>query len=357
MEVKSTFRNHMLDIIKGVCILFVIITHYDWQESERSSLLFPFWIDMAVPVFMVISGYANAASYKQNQIQCLADIYSFRFLIKKLLRFTIPFSIIYILEVFIEICMEGNLLFNGSFSYINIFTCFLSGGWGPGSYYYPIMIQFVFVFPIVYFVIKRNHTLGFVFCLLANAIFEILQYSYGMNESFYRLLLFRYLMLIAFGCFLYQNREKIFRLSGGIVSLAIGASFIILFVYKNHPPVFITYWTSTCWIAGLYVLPILTMLIKLDFRCTVLEMLGRASYNIFLVQMVYYKFYASNIYEKIERRRYELLASIVICIVIGLVFYWGESFFTKKIIKRLERFSIKKDNSISDWLDRQLFKS
>ncbi len=80
---------------------------------------------MAVSGFYGYIGYANAASYKtKHQIQCLADIFRFAF-DKKAIAVYHPFSITNILRGFIEICMEGNLLFNVSFSYINIFTCFL----------------------------------------------------------------------------------------------------------------------------------------------------------------------------------------------------------------------------------------
>ena len=79
---------------------------------------------------------------------------------------------------------------------------YLCGGWGPGSYYYPLMIQFVFVFPIIYFVIKENSRRGLVICLVVNILYEILKWAYEMNIECYRLLLFRYIFIIAFGCYL-----------------------------------------------------------------------------------------------------------------------------------------------------------
>lgn len=55
-------RYTNLDVVKGICILMAIFTHYDWSDKQRILLLFPFWIDMAVPVFMVITGYVSALS-------------------------------------------------------------------------------------------------------------------------------------------------------------------------------------------------------------------------------------------------------------------------------------------------------
>lgn len=58
-------RNGFLDIIKAFCILFVIITHDSISDSFRLKTLFPFWINMAVPMFMIISGYVYAISFEK----------------------------------------------------------------------------------------------------------------------------------------------------------------------------------------------------------------------------------------------------------------------------------------------------
>lgn len=57
-------RYRSVDFIKGICILFIIITHHSWSKAEMSKYLFPFWIDMAVPLFMIISGFVYSESYK-----------------------------------------------------------------------------------------------------------------------------------------------------------------------------------------------------------------------------------------------------------------------------------------------------
>ena len=66
-------------------------------------MLFPFWIDMAVPMFMVISGYVNAKSFEIKNIRCLEDAYQKSLLITKLIRFLVPFLITFALETVIQI--------------------------------------------------------------------------------------------------------------------------------------------------------------------------------------------------------------------------------------------------------------
>jgi fucose 4-O-acetylase-like acetyltransferase len=56
----------MLDALKGICIIFVVITHFRWTEELRLLLFFPFTIHMAVPIFMLISGYVYAVVYKEQ---------------------------------------------------------------------------------------------------------------------------------------------------------------------------------------------------------------------------------------------------------------------------------------------------
>ena len=145
-------RNHIIDILKGICIIFIILDHYtNWGHELRLLLLFPYWITMAVPILMIISGYVYSLSFKHHSINTFKDAYHYKFVISKCIRYIIPFLIAYLLELAISAYDNG--LQNIIVPWINgLFT----GGWGPGSYYYPIMLQFVFIFPIIYFIIQTR---------------------------------------------------------------------------------------------------------------------------------------------------------------------------------------------------------
>lgn len=65
---NNTSRKPVLDILKGLCIIMIIITHYGWSEKTRLCGLFPYTVDMAVPVFMIISGYVFSNSYIKKGI-------------------------------------------------------------------------------------------------------------------------------------------------------------------------------------------------------------------------------------------------------------------------------------------------
>ena len=117
-----------------------------------------------------------------------------------MIRYTVPFFITYVIEV-VYLFLVGRL--SVSFEDIwSIVLSFFNGGKGQGSYYFPIMIQFVFIFPVIYFVIRKYDLTGLVYCFFANAVFEILKTAYGMSAVEYRLLVFRYLFIIAAGCYI-----------------------------------------------------------------------------------------------------------------------------------------------------------
>ncbi len=333
-------RNHVVDILKGICIICVIITHYNWKNSVRLIPMFPFFIDMAVPVFMIVSGYVYAISFEKHNISSIGQAYQIDYLIDKLLRYTIPFIIIYVLELI-------------AFYRIDVVYCkreiiwnFFTGGFGYGSYYYPIMIQFIFVFPIVFFLIKRLEFFGLVLTGFLNALYELLQWSYYVSPEHYRLLLFRYLLLIAFGCYMYLKKGKI-RKPIGIVSVLTGILFIWIYIYRNYTPHIVIHWTSTSFLAALYIMPVIGLLLcsttNSRIKCPPIELLGKASYHIFLSQMYYYQFvmYPLQVRYADASTISLLLISIVVCLSSGLLFYVVETAITKRILKGIHAMDIK----------------
>ena len=103
LYMQSPKRNPFLDIIKAFCILFVIITHDQISDAFRLRAFFPFCINMAVPMFMIISGYVYAASFDRNSISKIEDAYTLKFLLPKFIRYTVPFLMMFVVEIVGEI--------------------------------------------------------------------------------------------------------------------------------------------------------------------------------------------------------------------------------------------------------------
>lgn len=330
---KSEDRNYFLDILKGICILFVIITHFGWEAEERLRYGFPFWIDMAVPVFMIISGYVYALSYRRKGVDSFEKAYKLSIILGNAVRYTVPFLMV----CSVELCFK--MKFGGGTAG-SIIRWILNGGSGPGSYYYPIMIQYILIYPIIYFSIKRKGYKGLAFCSFINLAYEIMQNLYGMGETCYRMLIFRYILAISFGCFLGLHSEKIKQI-WYILSLAVGSLFILSVEYWGYSPRIVIYWTRTSMFAILYTAPIFYWgLSKLqEIRCQMLEIIGKASFHIFLVQMVYYA-YANAFVQRLEiKRLVHLGVNLILCIGVGILFYYIEMPIGKWLKMKVEIIS------------------
>lgn len=322
-------RDHSVDFLKGICILFVVVTHYAWTDTERLRLLFPFWIDMAVPIFMILSGFVFTKSYLKHHITTYEQAYSYENWLGKLIRFSLPFLIAFFAEE--VVCRFLGVIRHSASEAL---TAFWGGGFGPGSYYYPILVQFIFYFPVLFFLVQKYRFKGLVLCGGINLLFEFFKTIYGMNAEFYRLLIFRYTLVIAFGCYLalgdYPKSAKRF-----IPASILGIAYILATKYFGFKPLLTELWSGTSIWAILYILPIAAWLIankKLRFRP--IELLGKASYNIFLVQMVYYNT-AYLVYRQIGRRSLQILVNIAICVSLGLLFYYAETPITKAIGRKV----------------------
>ena len=324
-------RYNNLDVIKGICILLVVFTHFSWSEDDRLRFLFPFWVDMAVPIFMIVSGYVYSLSFEKHGLDTISKSYSIFISSKKVIRYTVPFLLIFILEVILETIKQGHLYSPGS-----LFYFFLRGANGPGSYYYPVLFQLVFLFPIIYFIIKKFDFNGLIICFIINYIYEILKNAYYINDASYRLLVFRYIFVIAFGCYLAVGKKQI-KWQIYLAWFGIGVMYIVLFRFFGITPIFTQYWTGTSFWACMYILPIAAFLIsRKNLRFKPLEIIGKASYNIFLFQMVFYGYCSglvNNLFSFINSKLLLLFLYIMICVTIGIVFYYIETPLTKLIIK------------------------
>lgn len=71
MNLASVNRVNQLDWLKAFAIIMVLITHTLQSLNIYSDALIigrPFWIDMAVPIFMIISGFTFSMSAEKNNI-------------------------------------------------------------------------------------------------------------------------------------------------------------------------------------------------------------------------------------------------------------------------------------------------
>ena len=310
-------RNGFLDIVKGAATVMVLITHYNWSDKWRLNLLFPYWVSMAVPLFMIITGYLSAASLERSGVKTLRAAYELKPLFKKIARYTLPFLYMYIVEIIIR-SLSGNMP-----SPLSVLVYFFGGGFGEyGTYYFPVLIQITLIFPLIFFVVRSNKKWGLLVCFVLNLGLEIIKNVVDMSGGVYRLLAFRYIFVVAAGCYIYfyGNTAKYYR---RVLACAVGALYIWLVNYTSYEPKIFIFWTATTMLTTFFVAPVFAYFVEgKPLHCAPLELIGRACYHIFLAQIIFYNYVAPHIYRAVESKALELLLCLTISLVMGLGYYY-----------------------------------
>lgn len=329
-------RNRFIDALKGLLAIMVVLTHYSWQNGEEQTFLFCYIINFAVPMFIFISGYLSAVSFEKKGINSFREAYSLKVILPKFLRLAIPFTIAFVAEwVIFRILglFEVGIIEFGLFAFC---IDWIKGGYGMGSYYFPIMVQFIFIVPVIFMVVKAYGKKGLWGCFFANAVFELLKTAYGMNDYEYRLLFFRYIFVASAGVYLALYGARVKNKWLEVVELVIGAGFVYLFTSTGYEPKVLNYWRTTCFPTCLFIVPIMNFLIsKVKRGFLPLEVIGKASFNVFLVQMIYYSTYFEYVNAYVSNYVLCIVYAVIICVVAGLLFYFAESRITSFVVKKL----------------------
>ena len=283
---KTEGYDPTFDYIKGLSILFVILTHCINSQMHQYSL-FCLWGDMAVPIFILIQIFHAYKKGLGKSKHDLGRIY------KRVLR---PFLVIQVL-LFALMVVGG-----GKFS--TLCSEFIeSGGQGAGSYYVWIYVQFALILPWVAPLLSKMNKLSLliVMIMLSEAL-EILCSEIQIASWLYRLLMFRYVFLIYCGIELLRDGIVI---SKSTMALSIiSAAAILVFNYTDmdmQPFFFKTGWKVFHWPCYFFVSGLLLYLLVKSFDYmkqefakihSIITDMGKFSYEIFLFQMVFFFFLA-----------------------------------------------------------------
>lgn len=166
-------RCALFDNIKAVCILFVVLTHLPWTDVWRSRLLFPFWVDMAVPFFLLISAVLRTQKldYNRGEGGRTRLCWSPKQLRRAFGRLMCPYIVIAVIELLADLVLHRALVPTDSAKAFLYWLC--TGLTGPGSYYVPIMVQFTLFFPCIAVLFSKNRHIGLLSCFFAESCIRI----------------------------------------------------------------------------------------------------------------------------------------------------------------------------------------
>jgi peptidoglycan/LPS O-acetylase OafA/YrhL len=324
-------RDIRLDILKMFSIVSVILIH-TFTEIQKMEIFAYFNIIQAVPIFLIITGYNLTNSYQNKGICNLRECYSYKNIYHRLSGIIIPFIIIFIIEMLIATRYK---LYG--FSITNIFKLFIEGGNGPGSYYIPLIIEVMLIFPLLYRLALKSTKKLLAVTFTVNLLFELFAYYINMPNSIYSVNLLRYIFLIAIGINIVLGKsEKSLVIVIGIISS--------IYIYAVHY-LGIRFTTQSSWgsqniFSFFYTALIFIILMKYlprKINSKIIEKLtiiGQASFSIFLVQKVYF-WYIKQIIGVSTFTNLEVLKNLSVCILLGITFHYIIK-YTKIFIKKIE---------------------
>lgn len=310
-----TERNHFIDISKGIAIILVLFNHYEWQSDSLLNTHLYYWIiTMAVPIFMLCTGYVTAMSFEKKQIT-FEQSKSRKIIVPKLVRYIMPFVWFYIAETvftfvsiktgFLEYISTLDFPYNAGYAdkkmtLLGSIVFFFAGGRGQhGTYYFPVIIQVTLLMPYIYRAVKKSVN-GIWKCFAVTVGLDVfvalLKYLLSVNVSagYNRMIALRYVFALALGCYIYIYRENLGKIKW-LVMPVFGIAYTVVVTYiPSYTPLVYTSWKYTSALSMLYIAPLFVLGIKLfaNAKCKVLEEIGKASYHILMVQILYYNFLA-----------------------------------------------------------------
>ena len=279
-------RNLNIDFMKTIAILSVILIHMT-STSQELALLAPLHYLLAMPIFMIISGFNSAKSYSYKNYSNVKEYYDWQKLFKKIIKLWIPYSIVFIIQLLI-IFISGNQL-----SLTQLITGFFTGGFGPGGYFMLILIQGILITPLIYKLMEKNNNIGLVTMFVISTVTELMCKIVNINPDIYRILIVRYIFAIAIGIWMAKNKNIKNYLWISCLSIL---SVIYIVSVQYYGKIYLTEYMWTAEHAPAYFYVSLIVFVGLHFydlnklgRIGIfVTLIGSKSYYIYLAQMIYF---------------------------------------------------------------------
>lgn len=273
---NKTGYDPFIDFLKAYSIICVVIAHILPADFYKF-LLFQVWGDMQVPMFVLIQVFH---AYKKE----IKPKLNWSSLLKRII---LPFVAIQAIIIVFKVLTGGGILLT---------SFFVSGGYGPGSYYIWIYLQIAFLLVILWPWLRRLSLNQAVVCFLIISVgFEVLFSVIDCPDWLSRLLCVRYLFLIPLGEVWIEKGIELNLKTFVLSVLSIVA--VLFFVFTNYdlePIFFNTGWKTHRWICYFYLPFLLTYGLYLIWNKMkknkviekAIKWTAARSYEIFLSQMV-----------------------------------------------------------------------
>jgi fucose 4-O-acetylase-like acetyltransferase len=309
----ATARNGAIDGIKGLAILFVLLNH-SLPDAVMTATYSLFHVSQAVPLLVVMMGYTGVMA----RIRPLGD-----YLKRRGVRLLVPWAIAWVVAL-VAVLIRGDRLWSPT-----LLMAALPGN-GPGNYFIAIALQFVLLLPVLRWLLKKGPWVLLGTCLAFDISFQLLAGYVSMNEYVHKACILRYLFTLALGMLLVSGKRF-------WLLLPVSIAYLVLITQGFRIPLFMPDWQSQALFAAGYTVALVTIGLRLRYP-RILEQLGRASWHIFLVQIIWF----GQVAPVIERNVTMPVAALVLlnvaaCIAVGMVFARVEPWLTEIVLARASR--------------------
>ncbi len=383
----NTVKNRMVgpDIIKSMAAVLVIFTHHKSQSSPdfylKYGLLVFFFLFIAIGLsagivrygkkkqwsekmlywakrapyllvaslfllykfsvsfFLMISGFMLTFSIERME-HPLREWYRPHQLLPRILRFYLPFIPILLAGLFIHIVLQEK-----TYDTTGILKRIFLGGFAPGSYYIVVMVQFMFLFPLLYLIVKRWRGKGICFLLLMTLIWDLFATCWvPISVNSYKFCAFRLIPQVSLGIYArLTDLQKHPSLHWEMLIIGFLCYFMFDFFPLKHLSLFYQ-WPCANLFVALFLYPFLVWTLsafqKVSYTDSKISYsiitFSNATYHIFLVQMLLYNviLYAWN--EQVNNIFLTMPVNLFICITGGLLYYRWLSPVEHKMLKGLK---------------------
>lgn len=320
IHIPENSRSEEIDRIKLFAIFFVILLHSISHELLYK-IFAQYHIWHAVPIFMLVAGITS--SFSESKISGHVIETQIKIISKRILKILIPFTIVYFLQIAYMGLILGDDFPNG----FKLFKNWFCGGFGPGSYFIPVFIQHLLIFPIIskvncYFKHKQL-IYCLVFWFITSMTIDYLCLALDMPQWLYRLFYGRYLFAVVLGTLVYKETPPKLII---YFTLTVSIAYIIAVTQLQWlPSILYPSWILHKPPAYFYSLAILIGIWNAPkFICMLLKPIlffGKASYHIFLIQMFYFWKFQSIVNNIFQNLMLTIVLHVIICFSLGTFFY------------------------------------
>jgi peptidoglycan/LPS O-acetylase OafA/YrhL len=287
-------RPHLaqIDLLKGVAMLGVIALHA-LTSDELHDAWGPLHFGQAVPIFLVLMALNAAGSLRRRGPGAsLGGLLTRDYLAGRARRLLVPFAVVWVAALVLG-AIEDDLDF-GPTTFVGVLPLT-----GPGNYFVTIAFEFVLVFPLVYWAFRRAPVATIAACFALDAAFELIapHVFEGAYPFAYDAAILRYLGQIALGLWIAEHTGLTDRRNRWVLVLAAG-SLAYLVAERESPAAFDwlrqDFGTTTNFLAAPYAAALVLLGLRLlperagSPPVRALAAIGRASWHIFLVQIVWF---------------------------------------------------------------------